>query len=73
MLELLLALSPIHLFIRNLLNAIGFNSNECDFKKYGLYLILSSALFNLVLHFFRKKTKNRQIIAKYVENLKTFS
>jgi hypothetical protein len=73
MLELLLALSPIHLFITNLLNFIGFNSNECDFKKYGLYLILSSALFNLVLHFSRKKTKNRQLFEKYVKNVKTFS
>jgi hypothetical protein len=73
MLELLLALSPIHLFITNLLNSIGFNSNECDFKKYGLYLILSSAFFNLVLHFFRKKSKNREIIEKYVKNVETFS
>jgi hypothetical protein len=73
MLELLLAFSPIGSFFRNLLNSIGFNSNECDIKKYGLYLILSSALFDLVLRFSRKKSKNREIIKKYVENLKTFS
>jgi hypothetical protein len=81
-LQLFFALSPINPFFSIPLNFVGLNLIAIDLRRIGSFLLLSSALFNLVNHLngdqnrigrFDKEKILFELKCRYAENLKTIS